>query len=992
MTNLLELIAELEQFMKECGLTPPPGVVRPTGQIVRFTAEEHQHRKEKKSDWIFCIDFLLPSGEPLLHATFGSWFSSFKGGGGGGPHKYNSKKRDINAVRYNSHGKKSGRSLTPQEWEEREKFVNRVRHQADTREKEDFHRKQKWAKELWDGGDDAKESLLSHAYIQKKQITPYGARVTNNTRSKHKEILVPMNTTRQSLYAIQRIWVEEKGGETEKRFTGTMRGAHLLLGNFSEGCDLYMVEGWATGCTVWEALGKRKDSCVLICFDCGNMTHAFKEVVVSSRPKPGKVFVCQDLDKAGETAAMEVAKWAYLSDLPCSVRKPPQTDKTGYDFNDLRCDKGLQAVKLALNTEVETVTEELQSEEVDAGAEVEAEMPKLEHRGKPLPTFFPLEEFSDDDDIEPPPGCLGNNLEEVVDMISSYLQTPKSMIVGTMLGMISFSTAALVDIVSKGAPAPTSLYFLLGAEPSSGKSGAFEMLSRGIRLSILEEEARNKDEWMIHEENLDTWKKMVDELRKEKKEEKEPEKIGAISQKILELKRNKPNPPKSPNARLADVTTDGMLEELNNRHFVGIVSDEGGTLLGGYAMRPENIRRTAATLCGLFSGGEIDISRKEKSFHMKNKRLSINLSLQTEGLKDFLNKEELRESGLVARFCVSFPPDKMGSRVYGTGKTTKESARLLEPSNDLSHYFRKTQELGDENPYLRYLKRTKELADYAEKSAKEDIGKWKASAPILMIVEQETEEALNKFRNEIEGTIAPGEKNETMKTDAARIAEISTRLGSLLQVYYESDFKELFKSKQNLPLRINLKRKYLEMGYLLSNYFFNHKKKVLKSPRIRKRVTEMHRLSDILFEKGGKSKSIPLSEAAIFSELDGTFTSYQFPDFMKGCLQDLEGRGYVLRREEEHEGVKVCFWGLREEAIAVKTMREAIRTRKKTQRESELEIAKTPPNGYSKQPEGVVKSGVKAPVTPISTQVEAQFTPSEDEENQKDLAVLDELS
>ncbi len=116
------------------------------------------------------------------------------------------------------------------------------------------------ARELW---DKAGEIVKPHKYLERKHIKPYGCRFLQ------RQLVIPMYKDK-ALVGLQFIFEEKNEDGIDKRFlTGTDTvGAYCPLGKITEDTKLlYVVEGYATGCSVHEAT----DEPVVVAFNAGNL-------------------------------------------------------------------------------------------------------------------------------------------------------------------------------------------------------------------------------------------------------------------------------------------------------------------------------------------------------------------------------------------------------------------------------------------------------------------------------------------------------------------------------------------------------------------------------------------------------------------------------------------------------------------------------------------------------------------------------------------------
>lgn len=144
------------------------------------------------------------------------------------------------------------KSLREQYQKDREELANRAA---------------KKAASLWSA---AGEIVQPHAYIDRKHIKPYAARFLN------KQLVIPMYKDKQ-LVGLQLISEQKNEDGVDKRFlTGSDTvGAYCPLGKINGDTKLvYVVEGYATGCSVREAT----DAPVIVAFNAGNLDPVVQRV------------------------------------------------------------------------------------------------------------------------------------------------------------------------------------------------------------------------------------------------------------------------------------------------------------------------------------------------------------------------------------------------------------------------------------------------------------------------------------------------------------------------------------------------------------------------------------------------------------------------------------------------------------------------------------------------------------------------------------------
>jgi len=163
-------------------------------------------------------------------------------------------------------------------------------------------------------------------YLERKKIDRlYGARVHGET------LIIPMQNISGEIVGSQRILANgdkffEKGQNND--------AAYFSIGDMDD--ELYICEGFATGCSIHMATGKG----VVIAFNAGNLVKVARAMRLSNPEL--KITICGDDDKAkSPNVGREKAEKAGVIAM-ASVIFPICS---GTDFNDLHCEMGLDAVR-----------------------------------------------------------------------------------------------------------------------------------------------------------------------------------------------------------------------------------------------------------------------------------------------------------------------------------------------------------------------------------------------------------------------------------------------------------------------------------------------------------------------------------------------------------------------------------------------------------------------------------------------------------------------
>uniref|UniRef100_UPI00248A997F toprim domain-containing protein n=1 Tax=Turicimonas muris TaxID=1796652 RepID=UPI00248A997F len=168
------------------------------------------------------------------------------------------------------------------------------------------------AARLWDNVKTQHSVSASHPYVAKKKIKPIGAQIPSNDVLWQDRALVSLQCICEA---------DENGGKEIKKvfLTGTPKKASFaVLGLPDEKADgidsdiVYVCEGWATGCSIFEASKKP----VVVAFDAGNI-----EPVINSikRFVTGKIVIAADNDNHFAAKLREEIRAKYNSELEISA-------------------------------------------------------------------------------------------------------------------------------------------------------------------------------------------------------------------------------------------------------------------------------------------------------------------------------------------------------------------------------------------------------------------------------------------------------------------------------------------------------------------------------------------------------------------------------------------------------------------------------------------------------------------------------------------------
>lgn len=253
-------LRDIVDQMAAVGIFVPAGyeLVAGTAKWQRFRPADQ--KKNKKSAWYIIYENYTRTGKVFYSGAFGI--------------------RDEKYVI-----KSSTHDWTPEERKEAKEFARQaqIRNQKDTAER--AQKAAQTAEYMWSRGRD--EVPATFKYCVNKKIKPYGARFLNGN------LIIPMY--RGKLVGMQTILPEKNEDGVNKIFlTGSdIVGAYFKIGHLSQDPQqtVYVVEGYATGCSVHHATGLP----VIVAFNAGNL----EPVIAGIRAKmpDAKIVIAGDDDR-----------------------------------------------------------------------------------------------------------------------------------------------------------------------------------------------------------------------------------------------------------------------------------------------------------------------------------------------------------------------------------------------------------------------------------------------------------------------------------------------------------------------------------------------------------------------------------------------------------------------------------------------------------------------------------------------------------------------
>ncbi|MGZ8910687.1 MAG: DUF3987 domain-containing protein [Methylococcaceae bacterium] len=274
-------------------------------------------------------------------------------------------------------------------------------------------------------------------------------------------------------------------------------------------------------------------------------------------------------------------------------------------------------------------------------------------------------------DPEPyPVDALPDEIREAVEEVQGFVKAPMPIVGSSALGSLSLATQAHVNMKrAERLSGPSSLFPLSIADSGERKSTVDGFFMEPFSEYEAEQEELAAPLIKKYDAELSAWNAQRDgilsAIRTGATKGKDTSKM---KDDLIDLERNKPEPPLVPRLKLGDETPENLAYILaKGWPSAGVVSSEAGVVFGAHGMSKESAMRNLGLLNVLWDGGELSIGRRTSdSFTVKGARLTVALQVQESVLRAFLEKTGglARGSGFLARFLIAWPESTQGYRLF----------------------------------------------------------------------------------------------------------------------------------------------------------------------------------------------------------------------------------------------------------------------------------------------------------------------------------------
>lgn len=274
-----------------------------------------------------------------------------------------------------------------------------------------------------------------------------------------------------------------------------------------------------------------------------------------------------------------------------------------------------------------------------------------------------------------PVEALGPTLGPAVVATAEHTYAPVAIAAQSTLAAVSLVVQAHFDVkLPTGAVRPTTLHMVTSAESGDRKSANDDFVMAPIwqYQEELERAFEEKAAEAAHAQAA--W----DETRKSITQKLKGRGREALEEGYRDLGK-RPEAPADPVLVLRVGTTQALLKRFGtSRPSLGLMSDEGGSWLGGYGMTEDNRLMTIATLSDFWDGKTIQTNTAGEGFTaLRGRRLTFHIMIQPVLTPRLLGNAEAQGQGFLSRLLVAAPESIAGTRIVDP--TKRPDAETLAP-------------------------------------------------------------------------------------------------------------------------------------------------------------------------------------------------------------------------------------------------------------------------------------------------------------------------
>lgn len=271
--------------------------------------------------------------------------------------------------------------------------------------------------------------------------------------------------------------------------------------------------------------------------------------------------------------------------------------------------------------------------------------------------------FRDLPPAEPfPVEAMGKTLRDATGAIEAVIQCPMACAANSVLAVASLAAQGIANVIlpiGEGKPAPLSLYLLTVLESGERKSSADSMALKPVRAAETKLAQAGREQNLQYSASLQAHEAKTKQLINKLKADR-----AALQAALIEL-GPAPLPPIIPViAPSGDQTMEGLFRVYQQgRPSLALLCDDAATFLGGHSLKAEQKAGSTANLCRAWDGAKLERIRGGDGVSvLHDRRLAAHLMVQPGVAAEFLSDQKFADQGLLARFLISAPDGRAGTR------------------------------------------------------------------------------------------------------------------------------------------------------------------------------------------------------------------------------------------------------------------------------------------------------------------------------------------
>ncbi|OQB35179.1 MAG: hypothetical protein BWY09_02406 [Candidatus Hydrogenedentes bacterium ADurb.Bin179] len=370
-----------------------------------------------------------------------------------------------------------------------------------------------------------------------------------------------------------------------------------------------------------------------------------------------------------------------------------------------------------------------------------------------------------------PVDALGADLAAVVDAISEYTAVPAAMAAQSILAAVALAVQKHGNLTIDGRVSPASLFCMTVAQTGDRKTAVDAVALSPHRDWQDAEHIEYLRLMQDYERDLRAYKAAL------KRAESSKNKDRYAMANAMKAVGDPPVMPLAPSLLIGNMTSEGLHRQLNEAlPYSGVFSDEGGSLIGGFAMNRENVLRTLAEFSSLWGiSNELRVRAGAGLTNTRGKRLSMHVMAQPDVARILFGQQIAHNQGFLPRLLVTWPETLRGTRMYRRG--------------DLSAFPAVT----------RYNQRVKTIletpVDYLE-------GRPGCLDPRNIPLSNEAYETWIEYHNRVESQNSPDGPLDCISGWASKAAEHAARIACVLSLYDRLDVDSISLERMQDGIRL----------------------------------------------------------------------------------------------------------------------------------------------------------------------------------------------